>query len=219
MKKRLIPSVILFLLFIALILLLKTTDVAAIGPEGTSVGLSGLNSAVHRELGVSDAWYRITDILGYLAIAMGLCPAFLGLVQLIKRRSLFRVDAALLCLGGLYVLLGILYVLFEKVIINYRPVIVPGDEHVEASFPSSHTMLAMVLLGSLIMISCIYIRSRLARRIFQIICLALMVLIVCGRLISGYHWFTDVLGAFLIALSLLFAFSALLCRYNGMEGR
>ena len=113
MKKKFVSSIICFLLFFAIIAAVKLIDVAAIGPDGTSIGLSSLNSAVHNFFGVNFVLYDITDLIGKLAIASGLIYAFLGLMQLIKRKSLLKVDNEILALGVLYIVIGIIYALFE----------------------------------------------------------------------------------------------------------
>lgn len=132
------------LLFVILMILILTFDVAPIGPEGTSIGLSHINKIVFDVFGVNILWYNITDWLGVVAIAVAFVFALIGLAQLIKRRSLLKVDKSILALGGLYIIVIGLYVLFEILSINYRPIIMPGCEYPEASFPSSHTMLVCV---------------------------------------------------------------------------
>ena len=133
MKKKFITSAVCFGLFLLLIVLLKTVDVAAVGPEGTEIGLSKLNVAAHDLFGENLGWYKVTNILGYLAILIALCFAALGGLQLIRRRSVLKVDKEILLLGGLYVVTVIFYVLFEKVIVNYRPILMPDGEGIEAS--------------------------------------------------------------------------------------
>ena len=113
-------------------------------------------------------------------------------------------------LGGLYVLLAVVYVLFEFVVVNERPIIMPGDEHLEASFPSSHTMLTFVILGSAITVLGKYARSNWLRNLLQVVFGVLILVAVFGRLISGVHWFTDILGGILISAFLLFLFAGTL---------
>ena len=203
---------ILGLLFVLLILVVRLVDVAPIGPEGTAIGLSHINRAVHERTGVNLAWYAITDALGYAAILVALLFAAVGLLQLIRRRSLLRVDRELLTLAGLYVAVLALYALFEVAIVNYRPVIMPGCEHPEASFPSSHTMLVCVILGSAMMLLDKYIRGRELRGALKAACGIAIAVTVIGRLISGVHWFTDILGGVLIS-------GALLALYSGVRKR
>ena len=194
---------VLFLIWIALI---KLVDVSAIGPEGTEVGLAGINKAIHEALGVNMTLYKITDILGYVALLVAGLFALFGLVQLIKRKSLAKVDGAIYALAGLYVVTIGLYVIFEKVIINYRPVIMPDEVALEASFPSSHTMLACVILGSAIVMIGKHIDNDMLRKLLIALAAVLLILVVAGRLVSGVHWFTDIVGGVLISGALVFTF-------------
>lgn len=146
-------------LTIMLIILLRFVDVREIGPEGTSIGLSHLNQFFFDLTGLNIVWYDITDWIGLTAIATAFVFAVAGLVQLIKRKRLLMVDKELLCLGALYIVVIGLYFLFEKVIVNYRPVIMPGGSHPEASFPSSHTMIVCIILGSAMMMIKKYIKK------------------------------------------------------------
>ena len=191
------------LLAVLLIVLIRFADVAAIGPEGTSIGLSAANQAVHQLTGVNMIWYDITDWLGFAALLTAFIFAVVGFVQMIKRRSLLKVDGDILALGGLYVVVIVLYLFFEKVIVNYRPILMPGCEHPEASFPSSHTMLVCVIMGSAIMLLPRYIRDHTLCRVLRAVCWAVIAVTVIGRLIAGVHWLTDILGGLLISAALL----------------
>ena len=211
MKKKCITSAVCFGLFLLLILLIKTVDVAAVGPEGTEIGLSKLNVAVHNLFGENLGWYKVTNVLGYLAILIGLCFAAMGGLQLIYRRSILKVDKEILLLGALYVVTVIFYIFFEKVIVNYRPILLPDGEGVEASFPSSHTMLSCVILGSGLQLLKKYGKKNTTLELVLTVVFAVMLaLIVAGRLISGVHWFTDILGGILLSVALLNAYEGLL---------
>ena len=190
-----------------LIVLIRFVDVAPIGPQGTAIGLSHLNRFVFDLFGVRMIWYTITDWLGVVAVLTAFLFAALGFAQLVKRKSLFKVDPEILLLGGLYTALIGLYVLFERVIVNYRPIILPDCTHPEASFPSSHTMIVCVILGSAAMLAPKYVRRKTLRTALQTICAAIMAVTVIGRLISGVHWCTDIVGGVLISATLLTAFS------------
>jgi len=203
---------VLGLLFLILVLLILTVDVAPIGPEETSIGLSHINQFVFDLFGVNILWYSITDWLGVAAFMVALLFAVIGFVQLIKRRSFMKVDKSILLLGGLYIIVIGLYVFFELVIVNYRPIIMPGSVHPEASFPSSHTMLVCVIMGSAIVLLRQYVKNNSMRIVLQVICAAVILLTVYGRLISGVHWFTDILGGLLVSTALLFL-------YSGMVGK
>ena len=208
MKSKFIASGIFALAFIVLIVLVSVWNVAPIGPEGTEIGLSSINKATHDALGVSEIWYDVTEIFGYVAIATVAVFGLIGVYQIIKRKSIFKVDKKLIALVGLYCLMALAYVLFEIVAVNYRPIIMPGDLHVEASFPSSHTMLVCVIMGSAFVILKDYVKNNALRIALQYVSLAIAALTVAGRLLSGVHWLTDIIGGFLISLALVTLYSA-----------
>ena len=200
---RIITAGIGLLLTVILIALVRLVDVAPIGADGTSIGLSHLNQFVFDLFGVNMLWYNITDWLGVAAVLTGFVFAVTGLVQLIKRRSLLKVDREILALGGLYIVVIGLYLFFENVIVNYRPIIMPDNTSPEASFPSSHTMLVCVIMGSAAMLINRYIRNKPLNRILRAVCYVIIGVTVVGRLIAGVHWFTDILGGILISVTLL----------------
>lgn len=207
-KKNYVVSGVFALLAIILIVLVKTFDVAVWEVTGTPIGFYGINTAVHKFFGMNIIWYTITEAFGILALAVCAVFAFVGLLQLIKRKSLFKVDSLIIKLGGLYAVVIVLYALFEKVVINYRPEYLVQDE-LEASFPSSHTMLICVVMGSTIMVLGKYLKNEKIANILKICCALIMVATVIGRLICGVHWFTDIIGGILISTALLAFFAGI----------
>lgn len=199
-------SAVISLLIIAMV---RMVDVSAIGPNGTSIGLSHINQKVHETIGVNQIWYDITEILGGVAILVAGIFALVGFVQLVKGKSLAKVDKEIYAVGGLYAVVVVLYALFEKVIINYRPVIMDGETAPEASFPSSHTMLTCVVMGSAIILIGKYIQSEELKKILQIVAAVILIVTVVGRLISGVHWFSDIMGGIFISLTLVSIFAGI----------
>lgn len=187
--------------------LIRFIDVQAIGPNGSSVGFAALNKAVHETIGVHWGLYTVTDWLGLIPIVFVLGFAILGLVQLVRRRSLFKVDRSILVLGGFYIVVMAMYLLFEEVVINYRPVLIDGN--LEASYPSSTTMLALCVLPTAMMQLKSRIRHIAVRRAVLVTLGALTAFMVVGRLISGVHWLTDIIGGVLLSVGLvmLYAFA------------
>ena len=209
-KSKYILPAVSFVMFVILIVLIKTVDVAYTGVGNTKIGLYGLNSAAFKLFGTNTAWYKITELTGLLSIAIGGVFALLGVWQLVKRKSLFKVDTEILTLGGLYILTGSIYIFFESFIVNYRPIIIDGESSVEASFPSSHTVLAVVIAGSAFMLLNKYVKNKTVLYILKSLCAALAVVTVIGRLLAGVHWLTDIIGGIILSVCLLSLFSALI---------
>lgn len=202
--KKLFPSIVLFVLFIIFTVLVKTVDLLPIGPEGSVVGFASVNGAVHEFFGMHLFWYGLTEFFGVLALCVCCCFGLAGCIQLIKRRSLFKIDKEIIALGFFYVVVIAFYVFFEKVIINYRPVIL--DEGLEASYPSSHTILILCVFGTAFGLLKKYIKNTGICFCLRVNCLIIMFLTVLGRLICGVHWFTDIAGGILLSCSLLSGF-------------
>lgn len=207
MKKGYVISIISLILFAALTLLVKTVNVAVIGPAGTSVGLSHINQMFFSNYGVNMTMYEITEPMMYLAILVAAGFGVMGMIQLIKRKNLLKVDREILGLGGLFIVSMIIYALFEKIIINYRPAIMPGETMPEASFPSSHTMLVIVIIGAAFMLAGRYIDKGALKNLIRTLCILIITVTVIGRLICGCHWLTDIIGGILISLVLLGAYN------------
>lgn len=201
-----IASAVLLMLFAVLIVLLRTTDVQAIGAAGTEIGLATVNGAVRELLVYREVLHTVTGLTGYMAFLAPVCFAGLAGYQLVRRRSLRLVDGDLYLLGGVFVVLGALYFLFEKVVINYRPILLGAEP--EPSFPSSHTMLAVVLLGTAMAEIAHRVRVKWLLAAGESFCGILLAVTVLGRFFSGVHWFTDILGGLLLGGALLLAFLA-----------
>lgn len=204
-KSNIIITTCLFLAFIIFTIIVKYVDVKAVGPLQSTVGLASVNLAVFKVIGASKVMYDVTEILGYLTFIIIAFFAGLGLYQLIKYKSIKKVDYKILVLGGFYVVVLIFYAVFELIVVNYRPVLVEGK--LEASYPSSHTMLSICVISSAMIVASEMINGKKALSItLVIIGYALILLTVIGRLLSGVHWFTDIFGGVLLSFALIMLF-------------
>ena len=199
-KKRLWTGLALLLAFGLWTVLIRSIDVQAAGPNGTEIGFAALNLRFHRLTGVHMTLYTLTDWLGLVPI--GVCLGFgaFGLLQLIRRKSLGRVDPDILLLGVYYVLVILGYLFFEAVPINYRPILIQG--RLEASYPSSTTLLVLSVMPTLKLQIDRRSKSAPVRGGVSVAAALFSAFMVLGRLISGVHWVTDIIGAVLLSFGL-----------------
>ena len=199
-KRNFLISTILILLAVVFTILVKVVDVKAIGVNETNIGFATLNQFVFKTTGVNMIWYHITDWLGIVPVFMAIVYGIIGFIQLIKRKSLFKVDIEIMILGLFYIIVISLYIFFEKVIVNYRPILING--FLEASYPSSHTLMAICLCGSSIIVNKKLFNNKITKFIDGLSVVIIFTTVI-GRLISGVHWFTDIIGGMIISIALL----------------
>lgn len=222
-KRTLFFSAALFLLFIVFTALVATVDVAAGAAPGTKIGFSHLNLAFFNTTRpdgtVNSALYSLSDVCGKIALLEAAAFAAYGVVQVIKRRSLKKADADIYVLAAAYIVLALFYVAFEFIVINRRPVLLEGGE-AEASYPSSHTMLACTIFDTGIVMLCRRIRGNNAKA-FKILTVAvsaaLMLATVIGRALCGVHYLTDIIGGLLLSAAVIALFAAFLPEKNAEE--
>jgi len=187
---------------------IRFVDVQAIGPKESAVGFATVNRFIHNLTGVHMLFYTITDWLGLVPFVFVLGFALLGLVQWIKRRRLLKVDYNILILGGFYIVVMAAYVLFEMLAVNYRPVLIGGI--LEASYPSSTTMLVMCVMPTAIMQFNVRIKNNALKRFVVSAMIAFVAFMVIGRIVSGVHWFTDIIGGALLSAGLVLMYRAII---------
>lgn len=186
--------------------LIQNVDVQPVGQNGTNIGFAGFNCWFHKITGVHMTMYVITDWLGLVPIAVCILFGIVGLCQVIQRRSLLKVDCDILVLGIYYMIVIFAYLIFEMIPINYRPILIEGV--MEVSYPSSTTLLVLSVMPTF----CFQINRRLnnmvIKRVFVNLTIGFSVFMVIGRLISGVHWFSDIVGAVLFSTGMFRIYKA-----------
>lgn len=198
--------------FIIWTLLIQKVDVQPLGVNGTNIGFSKINCWFHQLTGVHMEIYNITDWLGLVPIFICISFGGIGFVQLIKRRSLFKVDCDIIFLGIYYVIVIFSYLIFEMMPINYRPILIEG--FLEASYPSSTTLLVLCVMPTLIEQMNRRSKNVIVRRIVQVLVICFSVFMVFGRLISGVHWLTDIVGSVMLSVGLFCIYKAVVLLGN-----
>ena len=205
-RRLLLAGAGLLAVFALWTVLICLVDVQAIGPQKSRVGFAALNGYIHNLTGVNMMLYEITDWLGLVPIGIVFGFALLGLTQWIKRGSFCKVDRSILVLGGFYLVVLALYVFFEIVIINYRPTLIAGC--LEASYPSSTTMLVMCIMPTAMMQLRTRIQNNIFRQCILLIMAVFVAVMVIGRFLSGVHWITDIIGGALLSAALVLLYYA-----------
>ena len=205
-QKRFFVGLCLLTAFAVWTFLLGSVDVQAIGPQGTRIGFAAMNQFVHKLTGVNMNLYTLTDWLGLVPVVVAIGFAMLGLFQWIQRKDLWKVDRSILILGGFYLIVMALYVFFEQFVVNYRPVLIEG--RLEASYPSSTTMLVICVMCTAIMQFKIRIKNAVIRRCVMILVILFVGFMIVGRLVSGVHWFSDIIGGVLLSAGLVMVYDS-----------
>ncbi len=197
--------------FVVWTALIQIVDVQAIGQNGTNVGFASFNSWFHKVTGVHMSIYTITDWLGLIPLFVCMIFGGVGFVQLVKRRSILKVDYDIIFLGIYYIIVIFCYLIFEMIPINYRPILIEGV--MEVSYPSSTTLLVLCVMPTLIEQTNRRLESVTVKWVIRLLVISFSAFMVIGRLVSGVHWFTDIVGGILLSAGLFCIYKAvvLLC--------
>ena len=210
--KRIVSvGILLLTAFAVWTFLIQTVDVQQIGPRQSAVGFATVNGWFHRLTNVCWMLYTLTDWLGLVPIVVCLLFACVGFAQLVQRRSLLKVDLDILLLGVYYVLVIFAYLLFEMVPLNYRPVLI--ESILEASYPSSTTLLVLSVMPTLHFQAERRLKNSALRHCIKVLTVLFSVFMVVGRLLSGVHWLTDIMGAILLSGGLFLLYKASVLRF------
>jgi undecaprenyl-diphosphatase len=194
-------AIIFLVSFTVWTILLKYVDLKPIGPDNSTVGFATINGYFHRLTGTNMTLYTITDWLGLVPIFVALFFGVIGLVEWIKRKSILKVDFGILTLGIFYIVVMLVYILFEKAVINYRPVLING--YLEVSYPSSTTLLCMCVMPTAIIQFKRLIKSKFLSQSVTFAIVTFTAFMVIGRLLSGVHWLSDIIGGILLSAGLV----------------
>ena len=206
--KLLIIAIVMTAVFVLFTVLLKMVDVAPVGPLLSKVGFATVNAGVAAVLGYHHALYVIATVFGIFCLLIAAGFALMGAAQLVNTKDIRRVNHRILAVGALYVCVALVYLFFEFVVINYRPVVI--NDKLSPSYPSSHTMIALCITVSAAMVLKGVLKNRRLAMIIGWACIGLGVLTVLFRFLSGAHWLTDIVGGLLASAMLLCWFAWLL---------
>ena len=205
-KISFISGVIFITLFITWTFAVKLIDVKTVGVNGTSVGFATFNSWFHNLTEANMTLYNITDWAGLVPIFICMFFGGVGLIQLIKRKSLLKVDFDIIALGIYYIIVISGYIIFEMIPINYRPILINGI--LESSYPSSTTLLVLSVMPTVIFQSNKRLQNPKIKKTTVFVTIIFSLFMVVGRLASGVHWLTDIIGSCFLSAGLFYIYKA-----------
>ena len=206
-RKLLILGISFIIAFALWTFLIQIIDVKPAGVNGTEIGFATINTWFQSAAGVNMALYTITDWLGLVPIFICMFFGGVGFIQLIKRKSLFKVDFDIIILGLYYVIVISGYLIFEMIPINYRPILING--FLEASYQSSTTLLVLSVMPTLIFQANRRLKNIILKKTITIIAEIFTIFMVVGRLISGVHWLTDIIGSVFLSVGLFYIYKGI----------
>jgi len=214
-KKNLTVAISLGILFVALTLSLLFIDVKVINETDKEIGLAFINK-LSNNVSYNEFLDKISDIFMILSIGFILFLAIKGLVQLVKRKNILKVDKEILVFGGVVVLMAVLWITFDRLfIINYRPILIDGE--LEASYPSTHIMIVTFTMLSSIDLLIKYIQNKKIRYTSSVtvwLCIGLTIVL---RFASGMHWISDCLGGFILGAILYYVYFYIKEKFVGSQ--
>ena len=200
-QKPLYAAICMLVAFVLWTIAIQIIDIKVIGPQNSSVGFATLNQFIHNLTGVNMSLYTITDWLGLVPLGFAMGFTLLGFIQLIKRKRILKVDYNILVLGGFYAVVIAMYIFFEMFIVNYRPILINGI--LEASYPSSTTMLVMCIMPTAIIQFNNRIKHKTLKKLISVSIIVFILFMVIGRILSGVHWITDIIGGAMLSCGLV----------------
>lgn len=216
MKKYLylLFPIISFILFLVFTILVKTLDVTYIQDIGY-LGFYNINTSINSKIQVMNTslYNKLSDVIMIISFVSVAIFAAIGIVQLIKRKSFKQVDPFLYILLGLYVLVAAMYLTFSLMKINFSPL--STKENLKDSYPSSHVFISITLFVSGVMTATKYVNMGKWMSVIGFTgAILLSILSAVTRMFSGQHYFTDIIGAILLAIFLISAYYSALKAYS-----
>ena len=200
MRKKLKYSIIILgiigLVNLFFVFLLKVANVKLTGTYNTSIGLGSINLKLRDLIGTSKAFDIISTIILVIAFLIVAAEIALAIYELVKRKDIEKLDNEIWALSVTYAALAFIFAVFNyALIINVRPVVIDGK--LESSYPSTHVLVSLTVFLTGITMTSYLVKDKKLKLGIDIALIALSVLVVITRMLSGKHWFTDIIGGIL----------------------
>lgn len=209
-KKWFLAALILTAVFVVLTITVKYVDQKNIGSQ--VIGWATINLWWRDIIGVRNFWQIASHI--FAAITLIILVMFLvwQAIALLRRKSFRTMPRHWWFFDLTLIALALCYIVFQIMVINFRPLLIDGVA--ELSYPSSHVLLLATLWPVFILTLSREVKSRPWLRVASVIGIIVMTVGIIARLLSGYHWFTDIIGGIMLGAVLTCWYQALTVRYN-----
>ena len=208
----LIPAIFL-VAFVVFTILVKTVDVDYLALGNYKIGFKSFNYETQSkilDMARQSPMKKLSDVLLYVSIGSCLIYVVIGIYQLIKTKSLFKVNYRLYMLALTYVSIAVIYFIFEILKINYSPDLTNG---LKASYPSSHvfigaTLICVNIYAAMEMLN-MNEENKWLRTVGYIAGLVICVALIVSRTLSAKHWATDIIASVILTGFIVSLFIAL----------
>lgn len=203
-----------FISFLVFTILVKTVDVTYIQDIGY-LGFYNVNTSINSKIQAMNTplYDKLSDVIMIISFVSVAIFAVIGIVQLIKRKSFKQVDPILYILLALYVLVAAMYLTFSLMKINFSPL--STKENLKDSYPSSHVFISITLFVSGVITATKYVNMGKWMNVIGFAgAILLSILSAITRMFSGQHYFTDIIGAVLLAIFLISVYYSAIKAYS-----
>ena len=218
----LILGFLFMVLFCVLTFCLTTVDIGNIpfenqdgslaSPLATQrLGLSSINKSFHKAFPYNDSFYKLSKIASIFMFMILALPVIYGVLDLIEAKGLKNLNRRNYVILCYLALIAILYVFFDHVVLNYRPVVMDMEEyldagHAAASYPSTHALLSTTIGGLGIVESLRRFKKPWLKWVSLACISVISVVVLLSRTFAGVHWLTDIVAGVLFGLSMVFLY-------------
>lgn len=175
--------------------------VIAIGVSMHSTWIQKINhlgqQLIQHRSPIADTFFITITQLGSVTVT-SIVALLLILLLLVKHQ--YRL--CLFLIANMIISAGVVTQVIKHIIKNPRPAVQLIHES-GYSFPSGHTMVSILLYGTLIILIRLYLTNILLKNVMQILCLSLIVIIPISRIYINVHYPSDILAGLALGSSLL----------------
>lgn len=193
-NKKVIPIILLILLFCILAIVVKTKTNLIIDEKIYSV-ISMLHSDI------ATVFFKAVTILGNAKIIGLIC-----IILLLPKKTRYIVGMPVTIVTFVS---GIVNILLKNVFERQRPILEQLVNEDSFSFPSGHSMVTAAIYSMIIYLSCKYIKNNKIKNIVNIASCVIIFLVGISRIYLRVHYFSDVIAGWILGIVIVSIYSVI----------